>query len=347
MQTATNGEKHNNGARGIAYEPYALAVHARAHPDRVVFGGQGGIPDALLARASGTPVTAEALKKLKREYAATVEAALTQGQKPVGLSEHFGLDGVSVDAKAWKTHTGDVLASLNVIEAKVCIADCHVLGPSIARCYKNLAIYGPEKVPPLTVLSPYKPTSKVIDTFSPLKGAFHHERIEEETPRAVSSMPSTSAVEITEDRPIDPYQWQKTVSRNTTGMWNKGSRICVANVVMGLGKTAAGWLTLQKADRQPLRLFCAHTAVVALQAMDEATRLGVTALDLTHRNKTKSGVDAAVHVTTDFSSDSSSEDGSDDGEAGDEEHEPAAAECARLIQKITDLSQAARADNPV
>lgn len=334
----------SDNARGISYEPYALAQHALKHPTRVIFCGKGGIPDALLARATGTPVTPAMTRELKRAYTTAVDEALAQGKKPSRLSEHFGMDGVSVDAKAWSMHTEDLLSSLHVLECKVGLADCHVLGPSIARQFTNLALYGPEKLPPLTLLSPHKPTPAVVSTFAPLNGAFNHEIIREAV--SASSVPSASAdaMEISKDNHIDPFRWQGTVARRTVLEWNKGSRICVASVVMGLGKTVAGWLTLKNADKQPLRLFCAHTTVVALQAIEEAKRLGIhDVLDLTHRHTTKAGVDAAVHGAADFSSDSSSD---DDGDVA-EEHTPGPVECARLIQRLTDLSQTARADKPV
>ena len=333
-----------NNAHGLAYEPHALSQYARAHPDRIVFCGKGGFPDAVLALVTGKPVTPEMTRELKREHTAAVNEALANGEEPPRLSEHFGMDGVGVDAEAWSMHKEDLLSSLHILECKVGLADCHILGPSIARQFTNLAIYGPKKLPPLTLISPHKPTPKVVDTFAPLPGAFHHELIREAplVSSAVSSNSTGVVGDATTTETIDCFQWQKTVARRTVREWKKGNRLCVVNVVMGMGKTVAGWLSLQNADKWPLRLFCAHTTVVAGQVREEAMKLGITALDLTHLCKTKAGVDAAVRGAADFSSDSSS-----DGEPAPEEQEATAAECARLIHSLADLSRKACADKPV
>jgi len=338
----------SNASRGVAYEPYALSKYAGANPKRVVFGGKGGIPDVLLALASGKDVSPETTKKLKREYAVSVNNAVSNGETPKGLSEHFGMDGVSVDSKAWSMHKEDLLSSMNVIECKVGLTDCHVLGPTIARQFINLAVYGPEKLPRLTLLSPHKPTPAVFDTFAPLSGAFRHELIPE--PPLSSSAARADGIGVVgggktsvdiADGEIDVFQWQKTIARRTLREWKKGTHICVANVVMGLGKTVAGWAALQRADKWPLRIFCAHTTIVADQAREEAVKLGIGALDLTYLCKTKEGVDSAVRGT-EYTSDSSMDD-----EHVAEECEPTADECARIISKLTDLSRRACADKPI
>ena len=335
-----------NNAHGLAYEPYALSQYEKAHPDRVVFYGKGGIPDAILALATGKPVTPEMTRELKREHADSVDEALANGKEPKGLSEHFGMDGVSVDAGAWcqltRSMTPEKLLSppqkslqksLHILECKVGVADCHVLGPTIALEFGNLAKYGKEQMPHLTLLSPHKPTLEVFKRLAAVQGAFHHELIREAPLASSTAAASVGAVEVaSKDTAVELYQWQKKVAKRTLSKWKKGNRICVASVVMGMGKTFAGWWTLKRADRYPLRLFCAHTTVVADQARKEAMQLGIKALDLTHCCKTKVGVHAAVRGVV---------------EPAPEEQEPTATECARLIHNLTDLSRTACADKPV
>ena len=325
----------NNGARGVAYEAHAISKHARIHEDRCVFAG-GAIPDALLAMASARPVTTEAILASKREHARGVEDALKRGEAPVRtLSEHFGLDGVSVDMKAWKSNCANLSDSLRIIEAKVGVADAHVLGPSIARCFTNLAVYGRDALPPLDLLSPHKPTPAVFRTFAPIPGAFAHERI----PEAPSVLEPTDA--DVADEGIQPFRWQETLARKTVGAW-KQHRVCIANVVMGLGKTIAAFVALRRAEKRPLKLFCAHTTVVARQAIDEARKLGIVALDLTHYRTTNEAVAARVGAGTDAGTDVSSDDADDADDA-----EPDAAECARLVAALADLSRRASVDSPV
>eukprot|EP00966_Prymnesium_polylepis_P092478 2140568-Prymnesium_polylepis.2 len=50
---------------------------------------------------------------------------------------------------------------------------------------------------------------------------------------------------------------------------------------MGLGKTVAAWQTLRWCPHQ-LKILCARTVVCAVQAVSEAARMGIDAVDLTH-----------------------------------------------------------------
>lgn len=339
---------NNNGARGNAYEPYAIQQYAQKYPELAVFGDRS-IPDALLAMATGRAVTADSTKELKRQYNTAVDELIAGGKEPKALSRHFGMDGVSVDSKAWSmrageddnTSTDDVFSSLRILECKLPIADAHVLGPTTMLQFHNLAVYGPQKMPPLTLLSPHKPTPAVFNGFDlPLHRKFHHELIREAPSSSISAVGEATATET-----IDFFQWQRTVSRRTVARWKSGTALCVANVVMGLGKTVAGWLTLKDADKWPLRIFCAHTTDNAKQILDEAALLGIRPLDLTHLRRTNTEVDAVLRSAAESSTDSSSE----SGDSPEEASEPGldAAECTRLVQMLTDLSSRATRDRPV
>eukprot|EP00966_Prymnesium_polylepis_P092477 2140568-Prymnesium_polylepis.1 len=135
-----------------------ILVRVCLHP------GEGNnIPDVLLALASGVPVSAEHLLAGKRAYHATVAPELAAGRPPPTVSVHFGMDGVDVNAMAWKSHAPCADLKLRILECKVGVADCHVLGPSISRQFRTLSRVGKEGLPPLVLLSPH-----LAHTFPPL-----------------------------------------------------------------------------------------------------------------------------------------------------------------------------------
>ena len=291
----------DNGILGRKYESHALNLHSKSNRSRTVFHGNS-VPDVLIAMASGRVPTATAIIEAKKEYEAVVAANVSNGKNPPRISEYFGLDGVSVDTAAWTNLSADVFPTLKIIECKVGIVDCHVLGPTIARQFKNLVAYGPDKIPPLTLLSPHRPTPAVFDTFSGVVGKFEWKKVAEQPGSPVFE--SKDSIE-----PFELMQWQKTTARRSLHEWNR-HKICIADVVMGLGKTIAGWHTLQRAEKRPLRIFCAHTTVVAKAAIKEAKLLGITALDLTCCHTTQQEIAAAVLQPVD--EDESEEDTSTD-----------------------------------
>ena len=249
-----------NNAHGLAYEPYALSQYEKAHPDRVVFYGKGGIPDAILALATGKPVTPEMTRELKREHADSVDEALANGKEPKGLSEHFGMDGVSVDAGAWcqltRSMTPEKLLSppqkslqksLHILECKVGVADCHVLGPTIALAvWQTLPNYGPKEQTAArsrcsrrTSRHPRSSTEACgsagrVPPRAHSRGAvgvFHRGGVCR-APRARSATPGPPKL-------IDCYTSGRRRLRGAQSReWKKGNRLCVVHVVvMGMGKT--------------------------------------------------------------------------------------------------------------
>lgn len=326
---------HN--ARGLHYEPHALMKYGEAHPERVVIGGATRIPDALLARATGTPIDPEAIKNLKKKHAGAVDVAIARGKTPVGIGHYFGMDGVSLDAAKWKINSEDLLETLQILECKVGTTDCKVLGSTIARYCKNLAIYGNNRVPPIVLLSPHRPNPAVVDTFAPIEGAFTYELIPEsdEAPNTTTSTANEEEVVS-----ITPYRDQVTTSRQAVTAW-KTHRLCAAYQVMGTGKSIAGWLTLKNANHQVVRLFCAHTAVMSNQLRKEAKRLDIDAIDLTHLGSND-------HVRADKGTGAvdtdSDEELSDDHERDIDFFK---GHCSRIMKRLQDLAKHASKDNPV
>ena len=271
----------NTREDGCAYEGYAVDVYRKRHPDRIVFAPS--IPDALFWAVTGKPVTRKALLKAKRYHEARTKQRVQRGKNTITISHRWGVDGVSVDRKAWMTHAGDLDAlDVQLVEAKLGTANAKAMAGSVGvvkRCgWRTRLRTGTTWEPRAVLLSPRAPTAFLASFFP--KGMLVHEKID---PPAETG-PSTKA--------FQPMQWQTDAAQLTHAAWNS-KEAAIVEAPMGMGKTAAAWLTLQGAsDKLQLRIFAAHTLKVAKQARESALKdLGICATLVT--SKTVAGLRAA------------------------------------------------------
>jgi len=267
----------DTGKAGREYELSSLTRRAQQDESRMIFPARQA-PEPLLLMAGGKDVTPDAVR-------ANIKQRQLDKNIPTknGISTEFGMDAVSVNAKAFKSN-GQVV-DLRVVECKIGLADCGVLGPSIARQLKTLCRTGPDKLPPLELISPFMPTPQVYDSFSLLpKGAFRYTKVQVDAAANVPVAVASGAAGT-----IKLFDWQRAAVRATLNAWNRSNtRLTKLQIPMGLGKTIAGWALLKnKPDQWSLtksvRIFAAHTVSIAMQALEEAKLLGINAIDLTNR----------------------------------------------------------------
>ena len=189
---------------GTLYEQLAIDEYARRHPNRIVIPGHR-IPPTLLAKARGMEISEETIHKDLEAYALAVQLSLDSQQVPPTRSQHFGMDGVDVDAQAFKDRDKDT--DLNVIEVKSSlVVDCNVLGPSIARQFCTASRVGFDVLPPLKLIAPQPPTPMVFETFSNVPNKLNVEVV----PRSVVNVPQNS---------LELASWQRSMVRQTRLAW--------------------------------------------------------------------------------------------------------------------------------
>ena len=299
---------------GVAYELAAIHEYAQKHPGRAVFTGEEA-PAALLAIASGCPVTEESIVQALDKYNAKVNTALSEKTAPPSRSHIFGLDAIDVDAAALKLHSSNAL-DVCVIEAKSSTSgiDAHELGPTMTRQFKTASRVGFDALPVLRLIAPERPTPKVYEAFEAMPHKFK-----------VSLIGRSVAVPRTIQE-FRAFPWQRSMARRATLAWNGESQFVKATAVMGMGKTIAALLTLQSAENQPLRLFAAHTTAVAADIIEEAKTVGISMHDVTCRNTTRKLTRNLLKLS--------------DEEAGEEE---AAAEAEAEEEAVAEAEEAAEA----
>jgi superfamily II DNA or RNA helicase len=352
----------NPGAAGIAYEHHAISQFTRRlrKPNMIVF---KTIPDGIQQILNGSDAHPRDILAAKNEAIKATRAmklAKERGnagcnEPPPSISRVVGADAVVVERDALiKDGSSEAIAnSIKVVEAKVGVADLHVIGPTMGVAHRFMAMRS--KQLPVILLSPHKPTPMVFSCFNPrnTKTAFKHIRIEEK-----KELPHPSAV--TADAPnqtklVELYPWQSAAVRMTQQRWNPREacdikRLLTACMPTGMGKTVYGWATLQGLEKkQPFRIFCAHTVAVAHQIREAAKQLGLFNVhDLAHTRHTEGSI---VPTRTAFD-ESESDDGDD--ESGDEDSSSAVPIVSakkvvseRLVPEILDIANAATSDNPV
>ena len=352
----------NPGAAGIAYEHHAISQFTSRlrNPNMIVF---KTIPDGIQQILNGSDAHPRDILAAKNEAIKATRAmklAKERGnagcnEPPPSISRVVGADAVVVERDALiKDGSSEAIAnSIKVVEAKVGVADLHVIGPTMGVAHRFMAMRS--KQLPVILLSPHKPTPMVFSCFNPrnTKTAFKHIRIEEK-----KELPHPSAV--TADAPnqtklVKLYVWQSSAARMTQQKWNPREacdiqRLLTACMATGLGKTFYGWATLQGLEKkQPFRIFCAHTVAVAHQIREAAKQLGLfNVYDLTHTRHTEGSI---VPTRTAFD-ESESDDGDD--ESDDEDSSSAVPIVSakkvvseRLVPEILEIANTATSDNPV
>ena len=262
--TAPISARRDYGAAGRAYEGYAMRQLATREINKIVLYPP---PDTFVAIADGTEVTEKTVLDAKLAFNRGLVEARREGTP--GISPHFGLDGIMVSRRAWEDDD-NLRNSMELLEAKVSkVVDAGTLGPNFARMMR-LLIRG---VPlPMVLISPYKPTPEVYNTFEGKKDLFRHISIAENK----EATRSTRAV--VGDVKLKP--WQDAGSKAAVAAWKKGSRIVIASAMTGDGKTILGLGALLKAVDHPVRIFCVHTIVLGRQTLQEGTRMNIDFHDL-------------------------------------------------------------------
>jgi superfamily II DNA or RNA helicase len=264
-------ESRDCGEFGRLYECAAMEEYTEKTPDRVIWSGGAGIPDTLVAYVHSGKFVVKDVIDMKLSYSDQINEAAEKGTMCKSISNHFGMDGVSVNRAALLTPSvGKTLEDLQlrVIECKSSPSvDCHVLGSTIALWAR--ALRRGDRLH-FTMLSPNPPTTEVVNTF---EECLQHFAI----PREV----------VQEQKHFGLFPWQESMQRKTAEAWTK-NRKALACLPPGLGKTIAALHALKMADSHfTVRLFCAHTEAQAQQTILEAEAFGIRMANITYTASSK------------------------------------------------------------
>ena len=336
-------ERTATSADGFAYENavYRKASKILKKRGKVLLPGEV-VPPKLMKHLFGkADLDAQAEARVAFHKAAPeIQKRLAAGEE-LRSSPHAGFDFVVVD-KGVVDGTKPLGKEREIGEAKLGREiNANVLGSTLGLLYETLLTS--ERRLKTWLFSPQPPTARAAHLLDPKgEGAavFEHVAIAGEKTgvarhEATVAPPAASAASGATRPLIEPDRWQTSAARQVVNAWDPAKDSAQprqpmqqAIAAMGMGKTVLSLLTLQEAERYPVRLVVCHTIGIAQQVPEEAKKLGmdVTIHDLTSRGGSSDTFGSDAESTSEDGPERSDEDDDDESDEDSEDEDEDAGE---------------------